>query len=102
MSIKMTDSIQGGGEIMANEGIEIRVERIHRLDSEGPLKGFADISIAGSFLIKGLRIISGKKGLFVGMPSEQGKDGKWYNTVDVMGEDIREKLSEVVLSTYEE
>ncbi|MFH0732933.1 MAG: septation protein SpoVG family protein [Candidatus Omnitrophota bacterium] len=87
---------------MGNEGIEIRVERMHRLGGEGPLKGFADISVAGTFLIKGLRIVSGKEGLFVSMPQEQGKNGRWYNTVDLLNKALKEKLAGIVLSAYEE
>lgn len=87
---------------MANGGIEIRVERIHRLDGDGSLRGFADISIAGTFLIKGVRIVSGKEGLFVSMPREQGKDGKWYDTVRLLNKALKEKLTDIVLSAYEE
>jgi len=87
---------------MVTEAIEIRVERIHRLDGEGPLRGFADISIAGTFLIKGLRIVSGKEGMFVGMPRKQGKDGSWYNTVHLLNKALKEKLADIVLSAYEE
>ncbi len=87
---------------MVNEAIEIRVERIHRLDGEGSLKGFADISIAGTFLVKGLRIVAGKEGLFVSMPRKQGKDGQWYDSVHPLNRAMREKLAEIVLSAYEE
>lgn len=87
---------------MPSEGIEIKVERIYRLDSDSALKGFADISVAGSFIIRGLRIIAGKNGLFVGMPREQGKDGKWYNRVNLVDETLREKLANLVLSAFEE
>jgi stage V sporulation protein G len=86
---------------METDGVEIRVERIYRLDSDSALKGFADISIAGSFIIKGLRIVSGKNGLFVGMPREQGKDGKWYNTIHLVNEALREKLANMVLAAFE-
>ena len=82
--------------------VEIRVERIYRLDSDGSLKGFADISIAESFIVKGLRIVAGKEGLFVGMPREQGKDGKWYNRVTLVDETVKEKLTDMVLSAFKE
>ena len=72
-------------------GVEVKVERIYRLDSGNSLKGFADISIAGSFVVKGLRIVSGKNGLFIGMPREQGKDGKWYKKVYLINEALKEK-----------
>ncbi|NQT95225.1 MAG: septation protein SpoVG family protein [Candidatus Omnitrophica bacterium] len=84
------------------EGIELKVERIYRLDTDNCLKGFADISIAGSFIIKGLRIVAGKNGLFVGMPQELGKDGKWYNRVSLVDEALKDKLSSLILSAYEE
>ncbi len=87
---------------MDNEAVEVRVERIHRLDGEGSLKGFADISIAGTFLVKGLRIVAGKEGLFVSMPRKQGKDGNWYNTVYLLNKALKEKLADIVLSAYEE
>jgi len=87
---------------MAQDGIEIKVERIHRLESDTPLKGFADISVAGSFIIKGLRIVSGRDGLFVGMPKVLGKNGKWYNRVNLINDNLREKLTEMILSAFEE
>ena len=87
---------------MVNEAVEVRVERIHKLDGEGSLKGFADISIAGTFLVKGLRIVAGKEGLFVSMPRKQGKDGNWYNTVYLLNKALKEKLADIVLSAYEE
>ncbi len=87
---------------MGNEALEIRVERVHRLDGESPLKGFADISVAGTFLIKGLRIVAGQEGLFVSMPQEKGKNGRWYNTVDLLNKALKEKLASLVLSAFEE
>ena len=84
-----------------DSGMEIKVERIHRLDTESSLKGFADISVSGCFIVKGLRIVSGKDGLFVGMPRQLGKDGKWYNRVSLVDEVVKEKLSDLVLSAFD-
>jgi len=84
-----------------DSGIEIKVERIHRLDTESSLRGFADISVSGCFIVKGLRIVSGKNGLFVGMPQQLGKDGKWYNIVSLVDEVAKEKLSDLVLSAFD-
>ncbi len=85
---------------MANLAIEVK--RLHKLDSEGKLKAFADIAIAGLILIKGLRIIDGKNGLFVGMPRKQGKDGQWYQAVFPLSEEMRDKLNEIVIQAYQE
>ena len=87
---------------MENQTLEFKVERIHKLDGNGATKAFCDISIANTFLIKGLRIVSGKEGLFVSMPSEQGKDGKWYDTVHPLSRSVRQQLEDIVLSAYED
>ncbi|MFH1046648.1 MAG: septation protein SpoVG family protein, partial [Candidatus Omnitrophota bacterium] len=55
----------------------IEVKRVHKLDTGSTLKAFVDIVVANVVLIKGLRIVHGKNGLFVSMPRKQGKDGQW-------------------------
>ncbi len=78
----------------------IQVSRIYRFEGDSKLKAFADISLAG-VVIKGLRIVEGKNGLFLSMPSHQGKDGRWYNTVQTTKE-IHQELTELVLAAYKE
>ena len=79
---------------------EIEVSRIHKLEGESKLKAFVDLSLGG-VIIKGLRIVNGSSGLFVGMPRHQGKDGKWYNTVYPATKEIQKQISELVLAAYE-
>jgi stage V sporulation protein G len=82
--------------------VEVSVERLYKMDGDGPLRAFADISICKSFIVKGLRIVSGKKGLFVGMPQQLGKDGKWHNRVFLTDDSLKDKLSELVISAFEQ
>ncbi len=79
----------------------ISVSRIYRLEGESKLKAFADISVAG-VVVKGLSVVDGSKGLFVSMPRHQGKDGKWYDTVYPSTKELREQLSQLVLSAYKQ
>lgn len=79
----------------------IQVSRIHRVEGDTKLKAFVDILVSG-VVIKGLRIVSGKKGLFLSMPQQQGKDGKWYNAVYPVSKEVRNELAEIVLSAYNE
>jgi stage V sporulation protein G len=65
-------------QIMATETIEIKVLKIHRINGSNRIKAFVDISINDVLLIKSLRVVEGKNGLFVSMPVEQGKNEKWY------------------------
>lgn len=79
----------------------VKVSRIHRLDGDSKTKAFVDLSLGG-IVVKGLRVVSGSKGLFVGMPRHQGKDGKWYNTVYPETEEAGKQLSDLILAAYEE
>ena len=83
------------------ENLKIEVAHIRKFDGKGSLKAFADIVIGGSFLVRGMRIVEGKNGIFVSMPREQGKDGKWYDNVLPITKEAREELVEVLLGAYE-
>lgn len=80
--------------------VPLEVKRINRLDGEGTARAFCDVAIAESFLVKGIKVVEGKKGLFVSMPREQGKDGQWYDTVVPLTKEARQRLSEAVLKSY--
>ncbi len=79
----------------------IEVSRIHKLDGDSKTKAFVDVSLGG-IVVKGLRVVDGSNGLFVGMPRHQGKDGKWYDTVYPSTKEIKEELSNLVLAAYNE
>ncbi len=82
--------------------LNFEVKRLHKLDGNGKLKAFADVAFADLLLIKGLRIVDGKKGLFVGMPREQGKDGQWYQTVFPLNDEVKVQLNDSILQAYNE
>ena len=77
----------------------VEVAQIRRLGGEGKTKAFCDVSVSG-FVIKGFRVVDGKRGLFVSMPRQQGKDGKWYETVNLQDEEMRTSLNELILEAY--
>ena len=75
---------------------------MHKLDGSGSVRAFVDITIEDAFVIKGLQIVEGTKGLFVSMPREEGKDGKWYNTVIPLKREVKDELERMVLLAYGE
>ncbi len=85
---------------MATEDLKLSVTRIHKLEGEGATKAFCDISILDSLVINGLRIVQGKDGLFVSMPREVSKDGKWYNTVIPLRREVKDDIEKLVLEAY--
>ncbi len=85
--------------VKENNGVEVL--KIHRLNGESNLKAFADVSFAGMFLVKGLKVVEGKNGLFVGMPRRVDKEGKWHNIAYPLTKEFKELLTDIVLSAYE-
>ncbi|NLE64825.1 MAG: hypothetical protein GX606_02790 [Elusimicrobia bacterium] len=83
------------------ETITFKVDRMFRLEDAGTLKAFADLSVNDALVIRGVRVISGKKGLFVCLPREQGKDNKWYDQVVMKDARLHEKMSSAVLAHYQ-
>jgi len=83
------------------ENQDLQVVRLYRLDGESKVKAFADVSI-GSFIVKGVKVLEGKNGLFISMPQEKSKDGKWYDTFFPSTKEARKNLSELVLEAYQQ
>ena len=50
--------------------LNFSVKRLYRFDGEGPLKAVADVAIGEEFLVKGFRVVEGKKGIFVSILSK--------------------------------
>lgn len=87
---------------MDTNTLEVQVQRVYRFDTNRPLKAFVDIIINGVLLVKGIKVLEGKSGLFVSMPQEQAKDKKWYDSVRCLSQEFREHITEVVLAAYRE
>ena len=77
----------------------IEVARLYRVENDSLVKAFADV-VVGQILVKGIRVIKGKNGLFAGMPKSQGKDGKWYDTVRILDDELKQELQDRVLEAY--
>ena len=80
----------------------LEVVRMFRSENDSPIKAFCDIQFSDDFIVKGFKIVQGKEGLFVGMPSEPGKNGKWYGTFVPISDEVKARIQEAVITAYEE
>ena len=77
--------------------------QIHRVKSDkSSLVAFANITFDDEFVVKGLKVVDGKNGLFVAMPSSRGEDGKYYDDAFPLTKECREYITDFVLSSYED
>jgi len=78
----------------------IKVVRMNTFENS-VTKAFVDINF-NSIIIKGLRVVEGKKGLFIAYPSEKDKSGKYYDTVIPATQTVKIEIEDVVLAYYKE
>ena len=78
--------------------------KIYPFDSGEPdssLRAYADVTLEQAILIKGFRVLAAKNGgLFVGFPSKKGKDGKFYDMVEIKSANLQSNLRSAVLEAY--
>ncbi len=79
----------------------MRIVRMNPYNGESKTRAFFDVETTEGIIIKGLTLVEGNNGLFVGVPSEKGKDGKYYDKV-IFPKELKDELSELALKKYEE
>ena len=82
--------------------MEITNVKVYKIsNSKSNLKAFASINLDDELVIKNLKVVEGKRGLFVSFPSEKGSDGNYYDMVYALNDDTRDYITEKVLEAYE-
>jgi stage V sporulation protein G len=71
------------------------------LRDEDKLKAFVNITFDDVFVVRGLKIISGKTGLFVCMPSRKLEDGTYKDIAHPISNEFRQELEEKILREYQ-
>ncbi len=77
---------------------EIRIS----LRDDNKLKAFASITLDNCFVIRGLKIIEGAKGVFVAMPSRKRPDGTYQDVAHPINNDTRDWMEGLIITAYKE
>ena len=71
-----------------------------RLKDEEKLKGIASITIDECFVVHDVKIINGKDGLFISMPSKKSAEGEHRDIAHPIKTETREEIKVAVLDAY--
>ncbi len=71
-----------------------------RLTTIGKIRALVDIQTTEGFIIRGFKVVEGDNGLFVGMPSERTRSGKYMDTVKIPDPSMKEMVETLVLDAY--
>jgi stage V sporulation protein G len=73
--------------------------RINLISKES-LRALVTVKVADLLYLTGIRVIDGKKGLFVSMPSKKETSGDYKDIFFPASRDIRDQLQAAILEAY--
>jgi stage V sporulation protein G len=76
---------------------EVKVFPIH----EDKLKAFVSIVFDQSFMVNDIKIIQGRDGLFISMPSRKKKNGEFKDVAHPLNNETRRMIEDKVLAEYD-
>ena len=82
--------------------VEFSITRLVKWSEQGALKPFCDVAVDGHLVIKGIRVVQGRHGLFVSMPRQQDKQARWHDVVILMSQEAKQELSRVILEAFQQ
>jgi stage V sporulation protein G len=81
------------------ERYTMKISRMNPFKSESKTAAFFDVLTDEGIIIKGFRLVNGENGLFLSVPDEKGKDGKYYDRI-IMPKESKEKLEKMAIEEY--
>ena len=85
---------------LAIEALDI--EKIDKIEKEGKLKAIVSITLDNEFVVHDIKVIEGKDGYFISMPSKKKPDGEYTDIVHPIKTETRELLIKAILIAFEE
>lgn len=78
---------------------EVRV--FPKIDKDNKLRAFINITFDDCFVVRGLKVIEGQKGLFVVMPSRKVKENEHRDVAHPVTAEFRDYVEDEVLNAYQ-
>ena len=74
--------------------------RIRKVNSEGKLKAYVTVTFDNCFVVHNVKVIEGKTGIFIAMPSRKTKTGDYKDVAHPINSDFRSELQKRILQAY--
>lgn len=84
---------------MADESALFTQIRVSLIEKE-TLRAMATCKVAGAIYLTGIRVIEGRNGLFITMPSKKNSNGEAVDVFFAASKTIRDDLQEAILQAY--
>jgi len=74
--------------------------RIRKVTAEGKLKAYVTVTFDDCFVVHNVKIIEGKTGLFIAMPSRKTANGEYKDVAHPISPEFRTDLQDKILAEY--
>ncbi len=94
----------GFGSVTTNckeQMMQITDIRVRRVTSEGKLKAYVTVTFDDCFVVHNVKVIEGKSGIFIAMPSRKTKTGEYKDVAHPINSEFRTELQDKILEAYE-
>ena len=80
--------------------MQISEIRIRKVTAEGKLKAYVTVTFDGCFVIHNVKIIEGKSGCFIAMPSRKTSSGEYKDVAHPISPEFRNELQQKILDEF--
>ena len=96
------NSAPGGGATNphASLDISVKVYPVRNQTQQSNLLAFANVTLGGCFAVNDIRVMNGKNGPFMAMPSKKGTDGQFHDTCFPTTAKMRSDLNAAVMGEF--
>lgn len=78
---------------------EIRIRKV--ASGESKLRAYVTVTFDDCFVVHNIKVIEGKAGLFIAMPSRKTRAGDYKDVAHPISPDFRSELESKILAEYE-
>ena len=75
--------------------------RVRKVAGEGKLKAYVTVTFDNCFVVHNVKIIEGKSGVFIAMPSRKTRAGEYKDVAHPIQPEFRSKLQNQILEKYD-
>lgn len=79
--------------------MEITDVRVFAVEDE-KLKAYVSVVLDNCFMVNDIKIVSGRDGLFISMPSRKRKSGEYKDVAHPLNQETRRRFEERILAAY--
>ena len=80
--------------------MQITELRIRKVEGEGKLRAYVTVTFDDCFVVHNVKIIEGKNGLFIAMPSRKTANGEYKDVAHPISPDFLNSLQDKILEEY--